>query len=298
MSKVYLAGKIEKNCWRHDIVPHLRGVSNLLYDDSKYYLSPPTRWEMMEYFKNIELSSISKNLFISGPFFISNDHGSYHTKNNLHALGSETKYLRYYINGSHSNHLSGENVKEICLHQISKSDYVFCWLDEKGSNPFGTIYELGYAKSLNKKIVICFSSIFAMQKYKEILSVATHIFIANNAKNGFTYLSTSLATNTWEYLKNNKNLMTQFNTLNIIVPEELHVLPIHNRNFYKKLNISTPTFFSIISEIEELLKQYPKIEFFIDDNLESDLLNELIEVVQVYPTQLKLNFDSLLSFMT
>ena len=189
MTKVYLAGKIEKNCWRHDIALQLRGVSEITDYNGNYYFGTPTRRTKINHFKQTELDSISKNLFITGPFFLACDHGCYHRDSSLHALGSDIEQP-YYCNGEeHKDTLTGEDVKEICLHQIEKSDYIFCWLDDRASNPFGTIYELGYAKSLNKQIIICFSSIFAMLKYKDLLPIADQIFISNDAKNGFEYFN-------------------------------------------------------------------------------------------------------------
>jgi|GEM_PF-2325708 len=291
MSKIYLAGKIMKNCWRHDIVPNLCEASCVT--SSRWY-GIPNRRETINHLKYTELSSISKNLTITGPFFMSDDHGSYHNESSLHALGTDIEQPNYYNGDDYRTTLRSEHIKDICLHQISKSDYIFCWLDVKDSNPFGTIFELGFASSLNKQIILCFNSISAMQMYKDLLSIATHVFITDSPINGFRYLSSSLKDKFWSNLISNESVLEKLaDDFILSLHNNLHVLPSLEQNNYQ-LNLSIHNFFDTISDIENLLEEHHKIEIIIQDDLDKDLINELLELLEAYPEQLILDTHSFL----
>lgn len=166
--KVYFAGKIDKNDWRHDILPGLR--------DSGYPLG--------------ELKSpkeLDREEFIyTGPFFMSCDHGCCHGENSHGILGElytfpineygdeeneneeeyendEEEYEDRFGRGCASSFLSEDivettekKVHDLCLQQLNNSDCVFAYINS--TDCFGTIYELGVANTLSKKIFICFSN--------------------------------------------------------------------------------------------------------------------------------------------
>ena len=138
---VYLAGKIEQNGWRELIVGYR---CNGLYcgdeiDLNKYYVS----------FKN--------KAIITGPWFLACDHGCYHG-DNTHGLG---------INQpgdpeAYGNNYSESEVYNICINQINKSDIVFAYIYD--DTCYGSLYEIGYAKKLGKKIVLVFDTKERMSK--------------------------------------------------------------------------------------------------------------------------------------
>ena len=114
---VYLAGKIEANGWRQQIVDIRNGAMFW----GEYNINT---------IKNLKLQ-YNKNIDITGPFFFSCDHSCYCEKT-----------------------FSEEQVNDICLSQIRKSDIVFAYIND--DTCYGTLYELGYAAALGKKIAILF----------------------------------------------------------------------------------------------------------------------------------------------
>lgn len=124
--KVYLAGKIGKNDWRHSIFKGLRDSEMAVEKD---LIQEKVFCDKFEY---------------NGPYFISCDHGCYHGEN-LHGRGKLN-------DGCEENGDSHKNTLEKCLKWIETSDLIFVWLDSKDA--YGTISEIGYAKALNKPIYL------------------------------------------------------------------------------------------------------------------------------------------------
>lgn len=125
--RIYLAGAIEKNCWRHRIVPGLRAA--LSYLDSRL---------------DRKTLPIGRHTYV-GPFFVRCDHGCAHGPT-LHgaAAGDE-----------HSGCVQGcdrDQVRRFCREQIDSADLVFAWIDRL--HAYGTIWELGYAAAKKKDIVV------------------------------------------------------------------------------------------------------------------------------------------------
>jgi hypothetical protein len=139
--RIYLAGKISKNDWRHYLVRELswaRTQSDAHEDWPELTVSGndlnPTPWTY------------------TGPYFISDDHGCGHGP-------------RWHGNGDVER-------GEICgfpqparswivrqaLAAIDRSDVVFSWLgiddDEEQSSAYGTLAELGYASGRGKEIIV------------------------------------------------------------------------------------------------------------------------------------------------
>lgn len=122
--KVYLAGKIDKNDWRHSIVPDLRGANRggvLICKEGLYYV---------------------------GPFFTSCDHGCFHGESQ-HGRGISKNVC------SPEEIYTREQVFRECRDGIVAADYVFVWLES--SDAFGTLVELGIAHELKKPIFLAFS---------------------------------------------------------------------------------------------------------------------------------------------
>ena len=133
--RVYLAGKIKQNGWRELIVGyrcnHLYGGDNV--DLTKYTVK------------------YNDQITITGPWFLSCDHGCYHG-DNTHGLGIN-KMGCPDANGD--NYLESE-VYDICTQQIMGSDIVFAYIDD--NTCYGSLYEIGLAKALGKKIIIVFDN--------------------------------------------------------------------------------------------------------------------------------------------
>lgn len=131
--KVYLAGKVKKHCWRHDVV---KGLREALHCD---VMSP---WPELYH-------SIFNTHNYVGPYFASCDHGCNHGSN-MHGNGLG----RDWICGG-DNPPERQTIIHRCFAAIKSADLVFAWIDS--ADCYGTIAELGYAAALNKQIKIAVS---------------------------------------------------------------------------------------------------------------------------------------------
>lgn len=153
--RVYLAGKINQNDWRNSLdgyrafsVPAGDVVDD--ENDSNAYAQD---------FENFfgELPVICKHPYIevTGPFFLSCDHGCYHGDGS-HGVGAveEKDFNHGSPGGCEGFTFSQAEVARICLNQIRKSDMVFAYIN----NPtcYGTLFELGYAEKAGKTIAVLF----------------------------------------------------------------------------------------------------------------------------------------------
>lgn len=130
--RVYCAGKISKNDWRHDLFRGLRGRrlervhdGPLIVDGPK----PATR-DGFEY---------------SGPYFVQCDHGCYHGPNK-HGVGATGRDC-----------LSGPTIHRtavpgICRNWIANSEAMFVWLDD--ATAYGTFAEIGIAVGLGVPVFL------------------------------------------------------------------------------------------------------------------------------------------------
>lgn len=122
---VYLAGKIRQNCWRHSLVPDLRGADA----DGSVKLLPTTAYGVVT----------------NGPFFTSCDHGCSHG-DSTHGVGEGCRE-------DQSVHQS--SVYRRSLKAIEEADWLFCWIDDIGA--YGTCLEVGYARGLGKPVFVAMS---------------------------------------------------------------------------------------------------------------------------------------------
>jgi len=118
--KIYLAGKVSKNCWRHGIVSGLRG------HHWNAGILPQAGFDYI------------------GPFFVGCDHGCNHGPN-THGNGESC---------SSERDQSRTKVFQLCCDAVGKANIVFCYI-ESGDCP-GTIFELGVAFKLSIPIFIAF----------------------------------------------------------------------------------------------------------------------------------------------
>jgi hypothetical protein len=135
---VYLAGKIGFHDWRERF----------------YYVA------FWEHFPVNELSErfvhVSDELTVTGPFFISCDHGCYHGKNK-HGVGAvDSLHSEHEWGGCMGNYYTRQDVLNICKRQIDRAEIVFAYIDE--GDCYGTLAEIGYAHAKGKDIVIVFSN--------------------------------------------------------------------------------------------------------------------------------------------
>ena len=132
---VYLAGKIRKHCWRHQMISGLRDHSwgdGPLQQDGFIYI---------------------------GPFFIGCDHGCFHNRNSHGNVAIRGDNL---CPGRDSNaefdapHLE---VATLCLEALVKADLIFCYVDTVDC--YGTLVEIGYALAHDIPLVIAFAPYIA-----------------------------------------------------------------------------------------------------------------------------------------
>lgn len=133
--KIYLAGKIAQNDWRHDLMPGLRGAW------SEYYLDPNERsgWPILR-------DALGPGLHYVGPFFISCDHGCAHGAN---SHGVEECGTPPDERGFDST--EGRRVAQLCLDAIDGADIV---LAKVRRSAHGTIAEIGYASAMGKRVFV------------------------------------------------------------------------------------------------------------------------------------------------
>ena len=135
--KVYLAGKISKNDWRHDLVDLRTGRP----------LDRPLDPHFAQ-FKNTDL------LTYVGPYFASCDHGCAHN-NFRHAVGMDDGgFLSDCAEAGHNERddlIHQKLVHTRSLEMIDQSDIVIAVIDD---DAHGTIFEVGYAIAKGKRVIL------------------------------------------------------------------------------------------------------------------------------------------------
>jgi hypothetical protein len=135
-TRIYLAGKICRNDWRHDVVGReLRAAAGSI-----------------EEWRAVKSISICDGLEYVGPFFIGDDHGCGHGANSHGANGDC---------GTHNPRLH-EEVLAKSLAGIRACDLFIVWAEKDFPTAYGTMTEIGMAKVLNKRIVIIHQGGIAM----------------------------------------------------------------------------------------------------------------------------------------
>jgi hypothetical protein len=133
--RIYLAGKITKNGWREDIVSEAQ---------QHPHFGRRSPWPVLP-------KAVFGKYDYVGPYFIGDDHGSFHGESS-HGLGGtaspDSKNLFVQDWGATPEH----DIPRLCTTAIIEADIVFAWLDSVSA--FGTLFELGYAKALGKKIYV------------------------------------------------------------------------------------------------------------------------------------------------
>ncbi len=138
--RVYLAGKIDKNDWRHRLVPGLR---DHLIDDG------PLRTESFIYM---------------GPFFISCDHGCFHGPNKHGVRG-----------GCSEGALTELQIIERSYAAIRSADLIFAYITAQDC--LGTVNELTYAMTIGKPVVMAFARGVSSREFWFTARTATAVHI-------------------------------------------------------------------------------------------------------------------------
>jgi hypothetical protein len=130
MMKIYLAGKIHKNDWRHSIVA---GLTNAL-TDTAFPLWP-----------ELPNAIFGHHTYV-GPYFVGCDHGCYHG-DNAHGSG-----LADTAPCGIGPVYQPEHIWQRCQMAIDHADVVFAWIESEDC--YGTLVELGWAAAAGKQIWI------------------------------------------------------------------------------------------------------------------------------------------------
>jgi len=130
---IYLAGKVSKNDWRHEIVDDLRSFCDAFIDQCY------ETWPVMQ-------SAILGTHHFSGPYPLSDDHGCYHGPNTHGvAAGGEVACTGGPV-------FSRENVARSCLNAINMSDLIVAYITH--DTAYGTLCEIGYASAIGKPVYL------------------------------------------------------------------------------------------------------------------------------------------------
>jgi len=136
LPRIYLAGKISKNDWRCCHVSYAEDALNLDHDEESYFSPPFT---------------------ITGPFFISCDHGCSH--------GPHTHGLTEGCGTGVDKYPTRDEVWRLNTQRILRSDAVFAWIDEQDC--FGTLSEIGWASGRRKIVGVGFGSSLTVEQRKD-----------------------------------------------------------------------------------------------------------------------------------
>ncbi len=142
MTRIYLAGKIAKNDWRHDLVPMLRKTYS--FNDIDEWAKEWTPTPMYR-----------KDFHYVGPYFVSCDHGCAHGENNHGAGANDAGCIEpmFPYRPHYMQQAIQEDVMIRCRQAICDCDVFFAWL-ESPCTAYGTLVEIGLAAALGKTIVI------------------------------------------------------------------------------------------------------------------------------------------------
>ncbi|MEV1088015.1 DUF559 domain-containing protein [Streptomyces microflavus] len=136
MPSIYLAGKIGKDDWRHELTGW--ALRHAWQDDSD--------GETLEAWPVLKRSILDTFDYV-GPYFISDDHGCGHG-DGTHGCGTDGRLLC----SPDEDFPKRPQVRDLCLAAIDAADIVFAWLDDVTA--YGTLVEIGYAKGRSKPVVV------------------------------------------------------------------------------------------------------------------------------------------------
>lgn len=122
--RIYLAGKIKKNGWRHDLVPGLRDAYGIDQWTGYWRGGRDNPTAMPESWPELQMPN---GLLYVGPFFVSDDHGCFHS-DGRHGLNDYGCGEAYRMRGDRCNtddHLPGCQIIEYAGHGSCTCSRVF-----------------------------------------------------------------------------------------------------------------------------------------------------------------------------
>ena len=146
--KVYFAGDISHNDWRHDIAPGLRNAGDHTHD---YHDANHVAVSTDEYL----LETKRSGFYYVGPYFISCDHGCFHGRNG-HAAGATLEEIGgCFGDMDGSGWARRKKVLAANTARIEQADLIFAHIGKRDA--YGTIAEIGFAHRAGKPIILSFS---------------------------------------------------------------------------------------------------------------------------------------------
>jgi hypothetical protein len=132
--RIYLAGKIGKNDWRHSLVPGLRGA-----------IAGGPEGDLF----NSSFALDCGNYIYAGPFFVSCDHGCGHGAGRHGAIGKGC-LIDSYMDDPLPKWRA--RIFNINLHRLRAADFVFAYIES--ADAYGTLIELGMAHAWGIQIAL------------------------------------------------------------------------------------------------------------------------------------------------
>lgn len=156
--KIYLAGKIQKNCWRHSIV---NGLSLVNAEDN---IRRNGSWFMPK-------AIFGQHDYV-GPLFCScgSCHSGCKHGESSHGVGATTD-TKHGSRGC-TESVDTTAIVEWCLASIATADLVFCWLDAPGA--YGSVFEIGYALGRNIDVMVSLSDDYKLEDPHWQYGTSTH----------------------------------------------------------------------------------------------------------------------------
>lgn len=145
--RIYIAGKIEKSCFRHDVVDGLR--------------------------ESLDEETIETERFVfTGPFFFGCDHGCCHGPS-THGRGSRGCTVT----------TGRRDTYHRCLKGIQRADLVIAYITS--NTCYGTLFELGVAQRAGKIIIVMYSPEMELQRddlwFSEMSANEVHLDVSSEA---------------------------------------------------------------------------------------------------------------------
>lgn len=151
----YLAGKITGTTWRETIVPDWSDENHSFSYHEAHHGSSDNYWSVVMDACDV----LGVNLHYTGPWWKDTFcHGWSGDSTHPHGYGSCSEG-RVELSKIESRRAEVSRAVQVA---IQRADLVFAWIDSPDC--YGTILEIGYARAMNKVVVVAFSEEFAATK--------------------------------------------------------------------------------------------------------------------------------------
>jgi len=155
--KLYLAGKVSKNCWRHQFVEGLRDAYTSTDYAERNRVVGGDMWPELR-------DAIAPGVDYVGPFFVSDDHGCFHEPG-WHGSYDRACGEAYMIgkHGGDDDWVRADTVK-LCLRAVERCTTMLAVIAD---DAHGTLVEVGYAVAKGKNVVVTNSVFCDAEPYME-----------------------------------------------------------------------------------------------------------------------------------